>query len=283
MTVLSQLRDHAVRAGWGDISGEDIVSKLGPDVVNQIIALYDQEKWDERFRKFANMFPDEYRRVGESEYHPRQLYQKHLEFFRAGASYAERCAMCANRVGKTFGMGGYEITCHLTGIYPNWWEGRRFRTAVRGWAAGKTNETTRDIVQKTLLGDIAFEGQRKIVDGSGIIPVEAIGTAYGQLSWKQGVPDLVDTVRIKHVSGQWSTLGLKSYQQGRGAFEGTAQHVVWLDEEPPQDIYGECNVRTMTTNGMIMLTFTPLEGMSDVAISFMPKELRPASMDEAYA
>ena len=33
------------------------------------------------------------------------------------------------------------MTCHLTGRYPPWWEGRRFSGPVRAWAAGKTNET----------------------------------------------------------------------------------------------------------------------------------------------
>ena len=45
----------------------------------------------------------------------RSLYRKHLEFFRAGRTYRERCFMAANRVGKTEGAGGYEMTCHLTG------------------------------------------------------------------------------------------------------------------------------------------------------------------------
>ncbi len=39
--------------------------------------------------------------------------------------------MAANRVGKTEGAGGYEMTCHLTGRYPHWWEGRRFSGPVR--------------------------------------------------------------------------------------------------------------------------------------------------------
>ena len=37
-----------------------------------------------------------------------------------------RCFLAANRVGKTEGVGGYELTCHLTGEYPDWWEGRTF-------------------------------------------------------------------------------------------------------------------------------------------------------------
>ncbi len=80
---------------------------------------------------------------------------------------------------------------------------------------------------------------------------------------------------VRHRGGGWSTLGMKSYQQGRGSFEGTEQHVIWLDEEPPMDVYGECLIRTMTTHGIIMLTFTPLEGMSQVVLHFMPAEFRP--------
>ncbi len=72
----------------------------------------------------------------------------------------------------------------------------------------------------------------------------------------------------------WSTLGFKSYQQGRGSFEGTALHGIWLDEEPPEDVYGECLIRTATTDGIVMLTFTPLAGMSEVVMSFMPGEMQ---------
>lgn len=170
---------------------------------------------------------------------------------------------------NTLSGGGYETTCHLTGQYPPWWEGKRFRAPIRAWACGKTNETTRDIVQTTLLGDVEYRGSRKLVDGSGVIPRECIGTGAGQMTWKQGVADLVDTIRIKHVSGGWSKLGLKSYQQGRGSFEGTAQHVIWDDEEPPMDVYGEQIIRTATTRGILMLTFTPLGGLSDVVQQFL--------------
>ncbi len=221
-----------------------------------------------RQRRFFLFYPD----TGPLR---RELYQKHLEFFRAGAKYRERCFMAANRVGKTEGAGGYELTCHLTGYYPPWWEGRRFTAPVRAWAAGRTNETTRDIVQKKLLGEVQSSGTRKNVDGTGMIP----GEWLGKPSWKQGVPDLVDTVPVRYQSGGWSTLGMKSYQQGRSSFEGTEQHVIWLDEEPPMDVYGECLIRTATTDGVIMLTFTPLTGLSVVVLQFMPAEFRPDMED----
>lgn len=218
-------------------------------------------------RTFYRMFPDETVRLPSGDvFHARSLYPKHIEFFRAGATHRERCAMAANRVGKTFGMGGYELAAHLTGEYPAWWPGRRFLKPIRAWAAGKTNETTRDIVQATLLGEILGSGATKRFSGTGVIP----GRALGRPTWKQGVPDLADTIQVRHASGGWSALGLKSYQQGRGSFEGTAQHVIWLDEEPPMDVYGECLIRTATTNGIVMLTFTPLDGVSDVVRQFLP-------------
>jgi phage terminase large subunit-like protein len=247
------------------IGVEAFVQALPEDEVEsfllQLRALGDAEKYG----KFKSLFPTE----GPLR---RELYPKHLEFFKAGKNYRERCMMAANRVGKTL-AASFENTCHLTGDYPDWWEGRKFYTPVSVWAAGKTNETTRDIVQATLLGKIAFSGQRKLVDGTGMIPKHLISTELGNLSWKVGVPDLIDVVKIKHVTGEWSELGLKSYQQGRGSFEGTAKHVIWFDEEPPIDVYGEALIRTATTGGMVMLTFTPLQGMSDVVQAFLPKEV----------
>jgi hypothetical protein len=84
-----------------------------------------------------------------------------MQFFAAGlAPFNERLAMFANRTGKTEGVGGFETTLHLTGRYPLWWPGKVFPHAIEAWAAGKTNETTRDIIQKKLFGDIEFDGQR---------------------------------------------------------------------------------------------------------------------------
>lgn len=221
---------------------------------------------------FYELFPDhdKVEPDGSVLYYARHKYPRHLELFEAGAEYRERAFIAANRVGKTI-CGGYETTCHLTGIYPDWWPGRRFATPIKAWACGKLNETTRDIVQTTLLGPVSYESNRKVFAGTGMIP----GNLIGRVTWKQGVQDLADTVKVRHVTGGWSTLGLKSYQQGRGSFEGTAQHVIWLDEECPLDVYGECIIRTMTTDGIIMLTFTPLDGITPTVMQFMPAGERP--------
>jgi phage terminase large subunit-like protein len=273
------LREHLTAAGMQELSGEEVVARLSDADISSYLKIYDAELWEQKYRKFANLFPDEYRRIGDgewSEYFPRHLYPRHMEFFSVGKKFDERCFMAGNRVGKTV-VGGYEMTAHLTGLYPAWWVGKRFRHPIRAIAAGKTNETTRDIVQSILLGDVEWRGPRKTVDGSGIIPTELIGRDLGQLSWKQGSADLVDMIRIRHASGGWSKLNLKSYQQGRGAFEGTAQHVVWVDEEPELEVYDEARIRTMTTNGICLLTYTPLEGLTDTVLSFLPAAMRPAT------
>lgn len=188
----------------------------------------------------------------------RELYTKHMAFFRAGQEHRERLMLAANRVGKTEGVGGYETALHLTGDYPSWWEGRRFYKPVSGWAAGDTAKTVRDIIQFKLLG---AHGEY----GTGLIPHSKIV----RLTPKAGIPDAIEGVYIKHSSGGTSRLLLKSYDQRREAFQGTEQDLIWLDEEPPLDIYSECLIRTMTTNGLLILTFTPLMGMSEVVLQFL--------------
>jgi len=190
----------------------------------------------------------------------RELYSKHLQIFRFGAEYQERGFMAANRVGKTI-VGGYEGVCHLTGEYPEWWEGARFDHPIDAWAAGDTTETTRDIVQLTFMGP---PGEF----GTGMIRAASF---EGSPSSRRGVADAIDTVRVKHKSGGISTLGFKAYDQGRKKFQGTAKHFIWCDEEPPSDVYDECLVRLMTTNGLILCTFTPLLGLSEVALKFLPE------------
>lgn len=202
-------------------------------------------------RKLSTYYPD----AGPLR---RELYPKHLEFFRQGAHKRERLFLAANRVGKTEGAGGFELACHLTGQYPAWWKGRRFSRANNWWAAGDTRETVRDILQRKLLGKPGDYG-------TGLIPRDAIArTAPGF------IPDAVQAVWVKHASDGLSVVQFKSYDQGREAFQGTEQDGIWLDEEPPEAVYTECLLRTMTNNGMVMLTFTPLRGMSEVVLAFLP-------------
>lgn len=190
----------------------------------------------------------------------RELYPKHLEFFAAGATFKERLFMAANRIGKSE-AGAFEVTCHLTGRYPAWWTGKRFAEPGEWWACGTNSQTTRDIVQAKLLGDVG-----KL--GTGMIPAHLIAST----TTARGLPGALEGARIKHVSGQLSVLGFKSYEQGRQSFEGTAKQGIWDDEEPPMDVYIEQLFRTATTKGITLITFTPLQGMSEVVKGFLEPE-----------
>jgi phage terminase large subunit-like protein len=231
----------------------------------EYVQLLEEEQREKMENKFSALFPDTgpYRRA---------LYPKHMAFIRAGGkhkpmedcpddcdghSHRERCLLSANRVGKTV-LGAYEVTCHLTGEYPPWWKGKRFTHPISAWAAGDTNQTTRDIIQLELLG--AFGNF-----GTGMIPKRSIL----HTTTKGGMAGAVETIFVRHASGGRSDLGLKSYDQGRVAFQGTNKHLIWLDEECPKDVYTECLIRTTTTRGIIILTFTPLNGMTEICRDFL--------------
>jgi len=183
----------------------------------------------------------------------RELYFKHMDFFEAGARHNERLFLGGNRVGKSEGVGAFECVLHLTGKYPAWWRGRRFAHPVAVWAAGKDAKTTRDILQLALLGS----GPQF---GTGMLPADTIlGTTP-----KPGVPEGVETVYVRHISGGRSEVQLKSYDSGVESFYGTRKHVCWLDEECEPGIYSEVLMRTLSTvpgepNGIVLATLTPGE------------------------
>lgn len=187
-------------------------------------------------------------------------FPKQREFHDAGAVHRERLFMAGNQLGKTL-AGAMEMAMHLTGRYPDWWSGRRVSRAGRYWAAGATRVSTRDTVQKLLVGP----PERSEEWGTGAIPAECLGTPTPLA----GVPNAIDSVTVRHVSGYLSTLLFKAYEQGREKWQGDTLDGVWFDEEPPMSIYTEGLTRTNATEGFVMVTFTPLLGMSEVVRMFL--------------
>lgn len=188
-----------------------------------------------------------------------QPYTKQRLFHALGATKRERLLMAGNQVGKTY-CGAAEVAMHLTGLYPDWWQGRRWDRPTRWWAASVTAEVTRDAGQRLLLGD-PVDGSAL---GTGLIP----GDMIGETRSKTGIPNALASASVKHVSGEWSSLVFKSYDQRREKFQGDTLDGIWLDEEPPLDIYTECLTRTNATGGMVFMTFTPLMGMSKTVKRF---------------
>jgi phage terminase large subunit-like protein len=187
-------------------------------------------------------------------------YPKQLLYHNLGAQFRERCLLAANQSGKSLSAAA-EIYFHLSGKYPDWWEGRRFPGPTSWWISNSSFEQVRDNGQRLLMG----EGGQEVF-GTGIIPKREI------LDWtmSRSTSDCVDTCWIAHVSGGRSYFKTKAYEQGRLKWQGWTGHGIWLDEEPPTDIYSEALTRLAVRQGLLMLTATPLMGPTEVVGYFYP-------------
>lgn len=194
-------------------------------------------------------------------------YKKQKAFHAAGAIHSERLLIAGNQLGKSV-AGAAEWAVHLTGRYPDWWEGAEFKKPVTMWASGVTSEGTRDNPQRLLVGPPAIEAAW----GTGMIPKDAL------IDWDRaiGVANLLDNITVRwggggDVQAGISVLGFKSYEKGREKWQGPTLDGVWFDEECPLDIYTEGLTRT--NNGQrgqfSIMTFTPLLGMSAVVGLFL--------------
>jgi len=188
-------------------------------------------------------------------------YPKQQDFLDTGAWARERLLMAGNQVGKSE-TGAFEVSCHLTGEYPEWWLGRRWDRPTKGWIVGETGLATRDVSQMKLCGNPG------VVDdfGTGYIPRDAFAD---KPTLGRGVTDGYDMIQVRHISGGTSMGMFKSYEQGRQKLQGATLDWVWWDEEPPEDIYTELLARITATKGMLIGTFTPLKGKSKVVTKYL--------------
>lgn len=178
-----------------------------------------------------------------------------------GKPAAQRAAICANKIGKTT-CAAMEVAIHATGKYPEWWKGTRYLYPPEILVCGLTNDSVRDIGQRELLGDPTDEKAL----GTGTIPKLKIG----KRRLKTGVPNAIDSVRVQHVSGGWSRVYFRAYEQGWKKFQGIAFEVAWPDEEPPVEIWSQLlRAGLARKNSILFLTMTPEEGMTEVVTQFM--------------
>lgn len=173
------------------------------------------------------------RRTQGNKLHKYKPNTKQRAFHKAGSESSERLFMAGNQLGKTLG-GGHEAAYHLTGLYPEWWDGLRFDKPTRAWAASISSEMTRDNPQRILFGELENGW------GTGTIPRKLIK----KIRRSARVQDGINYALIEHVSGGISRLQFKSYDQGASKWQGPTLDWVWFDEEPPYDVYSEGLTRT---------------------------------------
>lgn len=229
------------------------------------LALLEEKARRRKLRRFFEMYPDEgpFRK---------ELYPRHMEFFALGAKKPYRALVGANGSGKSQ-SGAFETVAHLTGLYPKGWTGHRFHRPIKAWACGEDFKAIRESLQPTLMG-------AREEEGTGMIP----GDTILDFHYRSSPADSLDYVKVKHASGLGaSQLLIKSYVEGRKSFQSSDVDWIWLDEEPVWDIFSECvaRFRGHTKDGQLIMTFTPLTGITDVVMEFMP-QFKEAYNEEEY-
>ena len=220
-------------------------SKLSPEEQRELVELWSRAELARRRNWLSRYVP----------------YPKQKEFHTAGSTHRERLFMASNQSGKTY-SGAAEVAMHATGRYPDWWTGYRFNRPTVGICGSESFDLNKKGVQRLLLG----RSDQRDDWGTGAIPHECIV----KYTLVQGVQDAVATITVRHVSGENSVIQLASYEQGRAKWQADTVDYVWMDEEPPLDIYMEALTRTNVTGGPMFITFTPLLGASAVVRLFIP-------------
>src|SRR5690348_10628352 len=194
-------------------------------------------------------------------------YPKQRDFFTLGRTAKQRLLTAGNRVGKSE-AGAYEVACHLTGLYPPWWPGFKYKHPIRVWGCGETGEMVRNISQSKLCGPYGNDAAL----GTGFIPAHCF-VGKPTLA-RTNVADSYDTALVQHftdgIADGVSSIAFKSYTAGRKRFQGDNIHLAWWDEEPPEDVHTEGEARwSSEPDGRSIMTFTPLQGHTAVVDKYL--------------
>ncbi|EKE9051047.1 terminase family protein [Salmonella enterica] len=221
-------------------------------------------------------FIDEALKVIEYHYYNKleafQPYSYQREFMKAGAVHNTRFLRAGNRLGKTYG-GAYEMAYHITGRYPDWWQGKRINSSGhKFWCIGVNLRMVKDIQQEKLLGTSNITMIEEV--GTGTIPRECIILDRGLE--KNGAQ--VESIRIKHTDGGFNTLEFYG-STNQDSLMGRKVACVWMDEEAPNssEIFDQVSMRVTNAleigeDGLIYITATPEQGETELNKKFFNKE-----------
>lgn len=194
-------------------------------------------------------------------------YDWQREFYNAGAYANQRMLMAANGVGKSQSVCA-ELCAHATGDYPSWWKGTRFeRGGWEAWIGSIDNNMQKIGPQRAIMGR-----NLDALLGTGLLPKDRIVSFERR---QAGIKDVVDTVIVRHRSGEDVVLTWKTFEQGWRKWQsGDPKIIVW-DEEPDDNvvdqepILDETLTRLVRNNGIFLVGYTPLLGMTNLTEHFM--------------
>lgn len=188
-------------------------------------------------------------------------------YYDAGAYASQRMIMAANGVGKSQTVCA-EFAAHVTGRYPPWWKGKKFkRGGWEAWVGAIDNDMQKRGPQRALMGrDLDTQ------IGTGLIPKDAIVSFEKR---QAGVKEVADTVVVKHQSGENVTIKWLTFEQGWRKWQSGDPKIILWDEEPDdtvsdqKDILSECLTRLVRNSGIFMVGYTPLLGDTQLTEHFM--------------
>ena len=232
-----------------EILSQEEILRLSPEDQREYLELIEQYEEIRKYNKL-NFF---------------EPYPFQKKFYDKGADNNVRALIAANRCGKTY-SAAMELAMHLTGSYPAWWDGRKFEEPVKVVASAVTASQCRDVLQKELLGT----ENRDIIDdlGTGSIPKHALMLDESTKA-RDGA---YSEIYVKHSSGGASSVKFFAQSQGMQPMQGFTAHIVVIDEQCPDDIFSELVKRTATVDGIVIMTFTPLQGVTHLVKQFWEKD-----------
>ena len=149
-----------------------------------------------------------------------------------------------NRAGKTELSAMYTVA--VAAGSDRWW--------VRQWL--KNNDLPLDLIQP----------EPSTVIASALSYGDALGYVRPKLSKFLPVGTKLASWRAQNKSKAYLPGGGEiismSADSGRKKYQGIAAKLCWLDEEHPLDIFEECLLRIIDTKGQILLSMTPLLGLT---------------------
>jgi len=238
--------------------------RLG-DVMSNLLNIVNEVQNRIRHNNLVNWYPPTTKVVNNFTYYARDLYPRVVEFWKAGLTHNYRMFDGANQSGKTSGAG-YEVACHVTGLYPPDWPGKKLIGPSKWWVAGETNSDVKEIMQDRFIGPVDDYG-------TGLIPYKCLD--FTSMTNTEKADTFIRTIRVKHFDQDGNQDGMsvvtfKSYKESRKSFQGLPRNI-WLDEEPPLEILSECMARTTADESfMLIITFTPLQGWSPMLSNWLP-------------
>lgn len=200
---------------------------------------------------------------------------KALEFYASGLTARQRMLLGAVRSRKTT-LALKEVSCHLHGVYPDWWNGYRYDRPTR-WLVGTVKaQKTRDVLQKYLLeGDPQFKLRP-------FIHPDLVQKKY----MANGLANAIDRLFVRHVpTGGLSEVKFASFSEGASALQSETLDGVHLDEAPSFDIYQEVLYRTTAFGdykSFVLLTMWPERGRDELVSFFMNKGSAGESVEDHF-